>query len=118
VNFWELENYFDSRLLGTAVHGKYEQLIQSLFKSHLFKLGFEEVTGEPKASSDAEKKLIEASCNYNLPECLGNALKSMETAIESKKIREDACDGMKTADGATSGTQIEFRIHPISNLLK
>jgi hypothetical protein len=25
---------------------------------------------------------------------------------------------MKTADGATSGTQIEFRIHPISNLLK
>jgi hypothetical protein len=99
--FWRLEGYFNRRLLGTNVHDKYENFVQSVVKPHLLKLGFEDVVGEPKATSYARRELIEASCKYNLPECLQNSLKLMKASIESRDSLWSVCDGMKTADDAT-----------------
>lgn len=96
--FYGLENFFTEHLFTTTALSKFQELIASILKPLLDRLGFEEVKGEPSVDTDLRNFALIFACKSYQQECLEFELQRLKNFVSTGEGSYKLCEGIRLAD--------------------
>lgn len=93
-----INDFFTDHLFGTPAWSHYQQLIQSVTRPLMNRLGYETIEGEPSAVSSLRQEVKALNCKALDEGCLNHELNKLVAKLDSLSESNNLCDGIRLAN--------------------